>query len=349
MVDTAVRKGLYHAQIGVGQFHILAHQGHAYAVGAGKLTLHHVAPLAQIAAPLRQAEHLDHLLVQALAVQHERDLIEAAGVEVLEYAVYRQVAEHGDLGAHIVGQLMVGAAHQNIRRNADGAELAHAVLRRLGFQLACRVEVWHQRHMKIEAVFFACLGAHLAHGFQKRQTFDIAHGSPDFGDDHIRWILGARHGKDISLDFIGDMRNHLNGGAQVFAPALPVDHGFVYASAGHVAGLGEIFIDKAFIMSQVQIGFRAVVGHKHLAMLVGVHGAGIDVDIRIKLLNAHAQSPALQQPPQGRRRDALAQRGDNAAGYKDKLGIHDTPAFPHIRSVSITCGRDYGFDTWDRR
>ena len=109
------------------------------------------------------------------------------------------------------------------------------------------------------------------------------------------------------LDFVGDVRDDLNGRAQVFAAALPVDDGLEHAAAGYVAGLGEVFVDEALIVSQVQVGFRAVVGHKHLAVLIGIHSSGVDVDIGVKLLNAYPQAPAFQQPSQGCRRDALAQ------------------------------------------
>ena len=115
MENAAVRQGLHHAQIGVGKFHILAHQRHTHAVRTGELAFDHSGPFGQIAWSLRQAQHLNHLLVQPLAVQQQRHLVKAAGVEVLKDTVHRQVAEHGDFGAHVIRQLMIGTAHQDVR------------------------------------------------------------------------------------------------------------------------------------------------------------------------------------------------------------------------------------------
>ena len=43
---------------------------------------------------------------------------------------------------------------------------------------------------------------------------------------------------------------------------------------------------------------------------------GIDVEIRIELLQRDIQAAAFQQASDGRRRDAFAQGGNHAAGYK---------------------------------
>ena len=40
----------------------------------------------------------------------------------------------------------------------------------------------------------------------------------------------------------------------------------------------------------------AVVGDEHLAVLERVHGARIDVEVRVELLHRDPQTPALQQP-----------------------------------------------------
>ena len=75
--------------------------------------------------------------------------------------------------------------------------------------------------MDIEAVFLAHVERELANGFEKRLAFDVADGSADFGDDDI----DAGHGRfgQRGLDFIGDMRNDLNGLAQEFAAAFFFD------------------------------------------------------------------------------------------------------------------------------
>ena len=60
-------------------------------------------------------------------------------------------------------------------------------------------------------------------------------------------------------------------------------------------------------MSQVQVGFGAVVGHKDLAMLERRHGSRIDVEIRVKLHQVDLQAATLQQAADGSRCQSLAQ------------------------------------------
>ena len=64
---------------------------------------------------------------------------------------------------------------------------------------------------------------------------------------------------------------------------------------------------EALVMAEVEIGFRAVVGDEHLAVLIGRHRARIDVEIGIELAEAHAVAARLQQRPERGRRETLAQ------------------------------------------
>ena len=103
------------------------------------------------------------------------------------------------------------------------------------------------------------------------------------------------------------MRNHLNGCAEIFTAPFSFYDCLIDAARCDVAGLRQAFIDKALIMTKVQIGFRTVIGHKDLTMLIGVHGAGIDVDIRIEFLVEHPKPAAFQQSSQRRCSNAFAE------------------------------------------
>ena len=81
--------------------------------------------------------------------------------------------------------------------------------------------------------------------------------------------------------------------------------------------LVQVFVDEALIVAQVQIGLRAVLGDVDLAVLIGAHGAGVDVDVGVQLLGGDLQSPRLEKTAKRRRGDALAQTGNHAAGHKD--------------------------------
>ena len=91
------------------------------------------------------------------------------------------------------------------------------------------------------------------------------------------------------------MRNDLDSFAEVFALALVVEHGLVHLAAGEVIEPRQLAIGKAFVMAKVEIGFGPIIQHIDFAMLVRIHGARIDVEIRIELLQGDLQTTIFQQ------------------------------------------------------
>ena len=64
----------------------------------------------------------------------------------------------------------------------------------------------------------AHLEAELADRLEERQALDVAHRAADLGDDdvHVRRVASA---PDARLDLVGDVRDHLDGLAEVVALA----------------------------------------------------------------------------------------------------------------------------------
>jgi hypothetical protein len=59
-------------------------------------------------------------------------------------------------------------------------------------------------------------------------------------------------------------------------------------------------------MAEIKIGFRAIIGHKDLAVLERAHGAGINVQVRVHLAKAGCITSGLQQSTKRRGREALS-------------------------------------------
>ena len=78
-------------------------------------------------------------------------------------------------------------------------------------------------------------------------------------------------------------------------------------------------------MAQIEIGLGAVVEHVDFAVLIRAHGAGIDVDVGIELLQPDAQAALLQQHADGGAGQSLAERTDDAAGDENVLGQASIP------------------------
>ncbi len=90
------------------------------------------------------------------------------------------------------------------------------------------------------------------------------------------------------------MRNHLNRSAKIFTPPFLLDNRVINPAGSIIIYLGHDRIGIALIMAHIQICFRPIISHKNLAMLKRVHGAGINIDIRVKLLKSHCHSAAFK-------------------------------------------------------
>ena len=94
---------------------------------------------------------------------------------------------------------------------------------------------------------------------------------------------------------VGDVRNDLDGCAQIVAAPLLLEDRRIDAARGDVVGLGRRHAGEAFVVAQVEIGLGPVVGHEDLAVLIRAHRARIDVQIGIELTKANLVAARLQK------------------------------------------------------
>ena len=99
--------------------------------------------------------------------------------------------------------------------------------------------------------------------------------------------------------------------------ALFIDHALIDTSRGDVVLPGGTDIEKALIVSQVQIRLMAIFRHIALAMLVRVERTWVNVYIRIKLLYRNLVPTSLKQFAKAGGYNALTKRGDHASRHKD--------------------------------
>ena len=103
------------------------------------------------------------------------------------------------------------------------------------------------------------------------------------------------------------MRYYLDGLAMVFATTLAVDNTLVDASSSDVVGLGHVHSEETLVVSEVEVGFVSVNCHVALAVLVGIKCSGINIDIRVELLDSYIVAACLQQFSDRRRDYSLAE------------------------------------------
>ena len=254
-------------------------------------------------------------------MQQHRDLVDVVRVDAGNHRALLDVGEQCDLAALLVGQRILAAAQQHVGLDTDAAQFLHAVLRGLGLDLARAADDRHQREMQEHAVVAAQLDAQLANGFQERQRFDVADRAADLHHAHVG-IAGAE--LDGTLDFVGDVRNHLHRRTQVVAATLLGDHAFIDAAGGEIAVPARGRAHEALVVAQVEIALRAVVGDEHLAVLERTHGARIHVDVRIQLDHRDLETAGFEDCAQRGGGDALSQRGNDATSGEHILG-HGEP------------------------
>src|SRR5258708_5274301 len=144
----------------------------------------------------------------------------------------------------------------------------------------------------------------LAESFHEYLALDISNRAADLSNQHVGIALRGKL-VDSSLDLVGDVGDHLDRSAQVVAPAFLCDNGAINAARGYRGVPGEVYVYKPLVMPQVQVGLRAVIGDKDLAVLVGVHGAGIDIYVGVQFLHGDIESAVAKEPAKAGRSDAF--------------------------------------------
>ena len=359
MVGAGVQQALVDALVGILQRDVLAHQADAHHL-AGALELgQEFVPLVHVGLALcLEAGFLQDDVVQALLVHLEGHLIDGRHVQRLHHSVGAHVTELSHLLQHRGWQLVLGAQHEHVGLDTLLLQQLDTVLRGLGLELLGGADVGDVGQVHADAAP-AQFPAQLTDGLDERQGLDVAHGAADLGDDEVILARGAQQ-FHVALDLIGDVRDDLDGLAQVVAAALLVDHALIDATRRHVVGAGGLDVGEALIVAQVQVGLMAIDGHVALAVLIGVQRARVDVDVGVKLLAGDTVAAREQQARDARGDDAFSQRRNHAAGDKDVSCFHfffhynqitckGNAFFPKCRRMSRVNNAKMGEDTQSSR
>ncbi len=71
--------------------------------------------------------------------------------------------------------------------------------------------------------------------------------------------------------------------AKIVTVSLLINHVLVDSASGHIVGSRSGHICEALIVAEVKVGFVAIFSDVAFAVFVGIEGAGVDIDVRIKL------------------------------------------------------------------
>ena len=231
--DAAVDQRLVQRLVGVRQADIFADDADRHlAFGVGSRSTMSSQRARSGAGASSMPKCAQHLGVEPRFVILRRHGVDARRVERRDHRFRADVAEQGDLGALAVGQRAFAAAEEDVGLDAEAGQLADAVLGRLGLQLAGGGDVGDQRGVDRER---CCprpsFVPQLADRLDERQALDVADGAADLAEDEVEASISAR---DELLDRVGDVRDHLDGGAEIVAAPLAGDDVLVDAARGDV-------------------------------------------------------------------------------------------------------------------
>ena len=227
-------------------------------------------------------------------MEHQGNLVEAAGVGGVDDTFERHVGEPRDLALEVVAYRLVAATHDGVGLDAGTAQLGHRVLGGLGLVLARGSDVGHERHVHVADVAVAGIHAELPDGLQERQDLDVSNRATHLGDDNVDVVAGQH--PDAALDLVGDVGDDLDGPPQEFAAPLGGYDRRVDGAGGGVRIAGQVLVDEPFVVPEVEVGLAAVVGHEHLAVFERVQRSRVDVDVRVQFLDDDPEAPLLQEP-----------------------------------------------------
>src|ERR1700730_4248259 len=145
--------------------------------------------------------------------------------------------------------------------------------------------------MDEENALAAELVAELADRLEERQALDVAARAADFTEDEI---LVGEIGLDELLDRVGDVGDDLDRRPEIFAAPFAANHCGVDPPGGDRIAAPRGDPDIALIVAEIEIGLGTVVGDEYLAVLVGAHRAGVDVQVGIELAQPDLEAARLQ-------------------------------------------------------
>jgi len=144
--------------------------------------------------------------------------------------------------------------------------------------------------MNVDRVAARQVIAELTDRLEVRQAFDIADRATDLAQDEVEFIVAIAN--EI-FDGIGDVRNNLDGRAEIIAATLLSENFLIDATGRNIVLARRRAASETLVVTEVEIGLGTIIGDENLAMLIGLHRTGVDVQIRVELAQPHFVSARL--------------------------------------------------------
>ena len=91
------------------------------------------------------------------------------------------------------------------------------------------------------------------------------------------------------------MGYNLDSAAKVLALALVLDNLLVDLAGGDVVVAGKVDTEITLVVAEIEIGLATIMKDEALAVLLGVHGTSINVDVGVNLDSGDLKAEGLEK------------------------------------------------------
>ena len=195
------------------------------------------------------------------------DVIDGFDIGEVNDARGVNAGESGDFFLDFFRGGFFGSSTDDVRDNSETTEVFESVLSGFSFKLFRGIDPGDIDNGDIETIFSPDAVGEETNSFDKREAFVVADGAADFDDMNI----GINRGFfDFFLDEVGKVGDELDGFSTEAAGAFFINQFFKNRARESNRVFISLEIEKAFVMTEVEVGFDAVASHKTFAMFNGV-------------------------------------------------------------------------------
>ena len=97
------------------------------------------------------------------------------------------------------------------------------------------------------------------------------------------------------LDRVRHVRDDLHRRAEIVPATFLRNDVAIDTSRGDVVALPGRHASEAFVVTEIEIGFRTVIGDVNLAVLIRAHRAWVDIQVRVELADTHLVPTCLKK------------------------------------------------------
>src|SRR3981189_1499610 len=105
--------------------------------------------------------------------------------------------------------------------------------------------------MNIDGMIARQIVLDLADRLEERQALDVADGAADLAQHEVEIVIAV---ENEFLDRVGDMRDHLDGGAEIVAAPFLGENVLIDSPGGDVVSLARRVAGEALGVTEVEIG-----------------------------------------------------------------------------------------------